>query len=327
MPNVCRDRAEELVRQGHEVHVITTSGCTNAGGLEPYSVLVEEGVHVHYTATRSQQWTREFAKACAAECKQLAPDIVHSESFDRDELWWEDKPAQHFAITMHGFGFGAWLTKWNLYRAYGHALPLYPAADIYAESSALRSPAIDVVFAVSRWEQMMLRDQYGVAKAELLYNPIPNYFFGNVPSRGDFARSYISAAVSQAATRRFSDAQRAAEQAGVRLTVCSTVPRDMMPAAYDNAAALVLPTAFCQGFDLSVAEARARRVPAIMTATGSYLHEAQPWDVLVELGDVDGLARALKERPYGKVPACAAEEHRPAVHAFRWLNAILETGG
>ena len=94
---------------------------------------------------------------------------------------------------------------------------------------------------------------------------------------------------------------------------------------------MLLPTAFAQGYDLSVAEARARGTPAILGATGSYLDEAREWDTLVEPHDVEELVRVLSGYSPPAVPTdaagnsgirAAAKVHRPEVHARNWLAAV-----
>jgi hypothetical protein len=59
-----------------------------------------------------------------------------------------------------------------------------------------------------------------------------------------------------------------------------------------------------------------------MTPTGSYLDEAEPWDRLVELGDVEGLAEALKLKWPAVPPAGAADRHLPEAHVVAWLGAV-----
>lgn len=317
MPFVVRDRAVELARQGHEVHVITTAYSHKAGVRDIDNVCRhEDGVVVHYQGwAPAHEWSEEFADSCREWYEEIRPDILHSESFDRDRIWWAGLPMN---ITMHGFSWGAWLTKWNEYLAYGNVLPSFPAADIRKEIMALRNAN---VISVSQWEQRLLRDQCQI-KSTLVYNPIAECFFSPLPatSKRDY---FLCAAISQPGVRGFRMAQRAARMAGVRLLTVKDVSREEMPAIYDGARALVLPTAFCQGFDLSVAEARARGVPAIMSATGSYLDEARWWDRLVPIGDVAAVAHEMMDFRCPDGISMAADAHKPDKHVMEWVSAVI----
>lgn len=320
MAFVCQDRATELARQGHEVHVVTTALSPTPDATPAGRVREETGVVVHYTATPAHRWSLQFANACAEETQKLRPKIVHSESFDRNNLWWPNGKAR-IAVTMHGFLLGAWLTAWNEHRALGKNLPPLPAEGIQHEALSLSTA--DVVLGTSLWEWRLLRDQYGLV-ARLVYNPIAPAFFETPPASSRKLRDgFLCAAVTGSHRRGFRRAEEAARKAGVQLLMVSDVPRSEMPAVYDRVRAVVLPTAFCQGYDLTIAEARARAVPAIMTPTGSYLDEAQDWDRLVPLGDGEALASELRDFRCGAVPKGAADAHRPERHVESWLAAVL----
>lgn len=329
MPFVTWDRAEALAALGHDVHVVTTA---RQPAPWPAGVITSRGsanLATHYTDAPPQQWSGPFAEACASLCRRLAPDVVHGDSFDRERPWWAEAPCRK-AVTMHGFGFGAFLTKWNLYRVGSAAhggnwrMPSFDGPALRDEALALAKA--DAVLAVSRWEWRMLRDQYGLPRARVVYNPLPAYFW-DAPEPGARTRArrdgyFLCAAVSGQAERGFAQARAACTRAGVPFREVRDVPREKMPAQYDGAKALLLPSAWNQGFDLSVAEARARGVPAILSPTGSYLDEAQPWDRHCELGDVDGLAALLKGYEPPAVPPGAADAHRPGAHAAAWLAAV-----
>jgi glycosyltransferase involved in cell wall biosynthesis len=214
---------------------------------------------------------------------------------------------------------GAWLTRWNLYRALGRDPGQPDLAGMRAERDALATA--DVVIGTSRWEWRLLRDQYGLPRARLVYDPIHPCFF-DAPYVPAPRERFLCVAISQGHTRGFRIASEAARRAGVRMVAVDSKPRTEMPAVYDSALALVLPTAFAQGFDLTIAEGRARGVPAIMTPTGSYLDEAEPWDRLVELGDVEGLAEVLKIKWPAAPHEGAADRHRPEAHVKSWLGTI-----
>lgn len=322
MPHCTFDRAEALAKAGHEVHVVTTALANDTS-----DTFVKQGSPtVYHVPSKPQVWSKEFANQCELLANAIKPDILHSDSFDRDQPWWIGKPMH---ITMHGFGMGSVLTQWNRFRVgNGFASPNErELRDCKTEAASLSKAR--TVIGVSKWEWRMLRDQYGLRQAKLIYNPIAPCFFDAPPmyDDGPTQRTYfLCAAVSQGETRGFDVAQRAAKLAGVELRIARDVPRRDIPALYDGAKALVLPTTFCQGYDLSIAEARARGCPAILSPTGSYLDEAKPWDRFVEIGDVEGLASALQHNvEYGTpvaVPVNAADEHRPERHVERWLEAV-----
>jgi glycosyltransferase involved in cell wall biosynthesis len=319
---VVQDRARALAALGHDVHVVTTSWGVPAGRTAPATRHEEAaGLTVHHAATPAHQWSGAFAGAAEKLWRQLNPEILHLDSWDRDRLWWAGCPCRT-AVSCHGFGFGSWLTRWNLYRCgLPREPPAFPAAELRREAAALADA--DVVLAVSRWEWRMLRDQYGLPQVKVVYNPIGAFFFQDPrPAARPPGGYFLCAAVSGQAERGFARAREACAKAGVPFEEARDVPREQMPAHYDGAKALLLLSSFCQGFDLSVAESRARGVPAILSPTGSYLDEAGEWDTHAELGDVDALAAILRDYQPPAVPANAADVHRPEAHARAWLAAV-----
>jgi len=94
-----------------------------------------------------------------------------------------------------------------------------------------------------------------------------------------------------------------------------------MPAKYDGACGLVVPTFWAQGFDLTVAESLARRRPVVCSHTGSYgrFSEQSKYVRAVPVGDWGELARVLSE-PVPSVSCSAADIHKPGVHAMLWLE-------
>jgi hypothetical protein len=325
MPHVAADSAAALAAAGHEVHLVTTflspqDGATGA----VLDVHAGDGVCYHFTAAPAHRWTAEFARYCEVWARELAPDVVCLQSFDRENLWWHGLKCRT-AVVLHGFGVGALLTRWNLYRTgLRRQMPSFDGPALKAEAGALAKA--DAVLAVSRWEWRMLRDQYGLPRARVVPNPLPAYFW-DAPEPGARTKArrdgyFLCAAVSGQAERGFAQAQAACARAGVPFREVCDVPRERMPAQYDGARALLLVSNYAQGADLSLAESRARGVPAILSPTGSYLDEARPWDRHAELGDVDGLAALLRGYEPPAVPPGAADAHRPERHAAAWLGAV-----
>ncbi len=319
MPFVVQDRAEALAACGHDVHVLTT---WKIGG----DTEVLNGVTIHYLRCTPQQYSREFAAACASACRQLEPEILHLDSFDRSLPWWTERPGDPriVAVTMHGFGMGAFLTTWNLVRCGADTrAPSYPYRDMIDEAKALAS--FDRVLAISEHERYLLEDCYQLQKVSLVYNPIAACFFQRPTVAPPKRRRFLCAAVSGKGTRMFQRAELAARDAEIELFIAENMVRDKMPQVLDECSALVLPTAFAQGYDLTVAEALARRRPVIVSATGSYLRElradpALPF-VIVPIGDVEAICQAmLGDLPM--VPDGIADRHRPRQHVAQWLKAL-----
>jgi glycosyltransferase involved in cell wall biosynthesis len=325
----CQDRAEELARQGHEVHVVTT-GVFGYGGVKLDAL---NGVYLHYTYSPPCEWSAEFAIAAERSVRGIEPDVVHFESFDRQRPWHVNLPNDiRKVVTMHGFGMGAFLTDWNLHRIGQADSPTFPAAKIMAEAKALAT--FDRVIAISRHERTLLEDCYGLPNVRLVYNPIAPCFFDKVQVEPPAKRRFLCAAISGQSERQFGLAQEAAKMAGVELVTVNDVPRHEMPAVYDSVSAVVVPTCYAQGYDLTIAEAFARGRPAIVSATGSYLREErhrseQRLDgfedqfpaVVVPLGDATALATAMN-RPLPKVWSDESAKHFPSVHVENWLKAV-----
>ena len=328
MPFVCQDRARALVEAGHEVHVFTT------GGEQGAEVFSDEGVSVHHLPCESQKYTRQFAEESLAKAQAIVPDILHFDGFDVNHLWWVDKPWK-VGITLHGFGPGAFLTKWNIYSHDPTTPPPdFNAAGMLKEITALRKA--DRVIAISRHEQWMMEDFYNLyGKVHLVYNPIPSYFFDLATAPDPKSNHFVCLGnPGTSGNRRFD----LARETGADVRVIRGVPRTELPAIYAACKAVLIPTFWSQGFDLTVAEALASRRPVIATATGSYYREGRyfnsgystgyqgghpnPWVKLVPRGDVMALARAMKEPMNLVQPECAAGHHRPEIHAERWMEAM-----
>ncbi len=304
LPFVVQDRARELARQGHDVHVITTDGAGTEDGL----------VEIH-PGGEPRRYSRSFAEHCKAAVNRLKPDIIHLDSFDRDHRWWEGR---RVSCTMHGFGFGAFLTRWNRYRlGLDPGLAIDPEA-LRAEATALRE--FHQVLAISEHEQWMLADCYGLRDVPLVHNPIAWDFFNRPTTKRP--RDGYFLCVGNPGTSKNRLFERVASMVD-DVRRCSDVPRTELPAVYDGAVALVLPTVWAQGYDLTVAEALARRRVVIASHTGSYarresdhIHTFPPGDwvelrkLLARVGDLQ------------KVPPGAASHHRPDEHVTSWLEAV-----
>jgi glycosyltransferase involved in cell wall biosynthesis len=329
---VTEDRAWSLAEMGHEVHVLTPY--RRGRGVEMYHDQNPvptwgrdaggwpAGLRVHCLPGTSESWSAEFADSCRLFVEQAKPDLLHLDSFDRINPWFVNapgRPTMRVGVTMHGFGPGAFLTEWNKFRAGNGPAPHFDANDLRAEASALSHA--DHVFAVSEHELWMLRDMYGLRQAQQVYNPIAPYFFTK-PRKQHDRKGFILAAVSGAGNRGSDVALAAARDAGVELVVVSGRRRPDMVNVYDRIQALVLPTFYSQGFDLTVGEAMARGCPIIASETGSYYYlRWQPYCKLVKLGDVPELVEALKNPPTPPGPT-AGTLHDPKRHAQKWLTAM-----
>lgn len=332
MPYVCQDRARALVKAGHEVHVITT-GRKAAEGEQ----LDDKGVQVQHMPCKSAENSDEFARHCSKYCKSLSPSIVHLDSLDVLRPWWKDLPKTIVtACTLHGFCWGDYFTKWNLWQRSAASLDTAPAIDqrgIAKERKLFAS--FNRIIGISRHEHWMLADLMNLFDAKLVYNPIADCFFETprtIPPQSH-TRRILCAAVSGHKERGFDIAERAANGVA-ELVFAKDVPREQMPQLIDNCHALVLPTAYSQGLDLAVGEAIVRRRPVIVTATGSYRREAELGGIyesspagplfLVPLTDTDALAQAMA-RPLEPIDWRGAKPwlHGSAVHAKKWLEAIL----
>lgn len=325
MPFVAQDRAEQLVRLGHEIHVLTTGHPNGHDGD------IINGVTVHYLPSPPMVYSQEYADACVEFCNRYSPDVIHLDSFDRERPWWALRPGKPkvAACTMHGFAMGSMLTQFNVGRL---AHDLYKSTiNVHATYDEIISlSSFDRVFAISLHEQTLLEDCYGLRNVELVYNPIPPYFFDRPAVKQPHAKRFLCAAISGQGTRMFDAARRAAEQRGIELIVASDVPRERMPELYESVTALVVPTLYAQGYDLTVAEALACDRPVILSQTGSYYREfraAKEWPgAMVPLGNEDAIGDAMAgylARPSEVLNGRElALRHHPNRHARRWLEGI-----
>lgn len=328
MPFVAMDRAEELARQGHEVHVLTTGG--TGEGRSEHGGKDKNGVWIHYLPGPAQAYSSQFAEGCAFWCKELLPDVIHLDSFDRERVWWKDRPGNPkvVAVTMHGNQVGTDLTKWNLFRdgiQHNERSIDFRAMDL--ERIGLKNA--DRVLAVSLNEEWQLRDVLALSQTRLVYNPIPSYFFSkeiaDVPENAPF----LCAAVSGHKERGFDLAKKVAEACGRELMVVKAIPRTSMPSVYDSCAAVLLPTRYAQGYDLTVAEANARGRGVYATPTGSYLRERHSGLKAVKGFNVEDFVEAIRNPfqschfrdPIGLIPE-SISRHKSEHHVINWLSAL-----
>lgn len=309
MENVCADRAEELARQGHDVHVVT--------GGEP-QVTEHNGVAVHQVGGKPYPYTDELAAGSVAACEALRPEILHLDSFDCMRPWWRDRPGKPrvVATTYHGGGWGKVLTDWNAFRVGMGGPPTIKADHLLAQARCVAT-TFDRVIAIGHWEQLLLRTTMHRLDARLVYNPIaPCFFEGPFCEPGDSVLM-----VTRDKVRGYEIAQAAAAKAHVHLEVAEGYTREQMPAVFDGCKALILPTLRADGFDLTVAEALARRRPVLASGTGSYLMERCDGYHIVPVWHVDALAARMRQ-DLPEVSPYAADRHRPKNHVFDWLEAL-----
>jgi glycosyltransferase involved in cell wall biosynthesis len=96
-----------------------------------------------------------------------------------------------------------------------------------------------------------------------------------------------------------------------------------IPEVYDGCKAFVAPMVCATGYDITVAEAMARRRPSITSPVGAYFFEGldKPWIQHVPMEAPEALAEAMLA-PLPKVPYDAAEVFRAEHHVEKWLEAV-----
>ena len=315
MINVIADRAEELARRGHEVHVATTA--QNDGKT---AVVEDNGVTVHYLPCKPFKYSPEYYERCIGLCNRLRPDIIHADSTAR--YWWLGRPggAKRTAMTSHGTSWSKFISTWNGYRLRKPGPVKFCAPALRRQAESMQQT--DVNFAISRFEYWQIRDVYGcTANTKLLYNPLPDVFFAT-PAKPVPKGGYAFLCKSSP-SRGVKAAEQGAKAAGVPFKMVSGIKREDMPAVYDGARALCIPEWRVEGFDLTIGEAAARGRQAILGATGPNIMEAMdsPWIVLVPSDDAKAVARALKREP-PKVEQSMANRYRLKRHVDKWLEAL-----
>lgn len=327
MPFVVQDRARALFKLGNEVVVLTTA--KHAGPCE----VDDAGVRVVHLPCPPDVYSDGYAIEAEKFCRAWSPEIVHSDSLDVNRRWWTNLKART-AVTLHGFCWGAHLTKWNQCRVLGQSWSLSAddVAGMLREREAINS--FDRVIGISRHEHTLLRDQMGIFRASLVYNPVADCFFeANVPPFPAKPK-FLTAAISGRSTRRFDWARQIAKKAGYPSWSASGVDREQMPGVYAQATGLLLPTLYSQGADLTVSEALLCCRFALVSATGSYLRDCEPggiWSGLAECLPVDdewAWVDAIRRCAAQKPPLSLSvrdmlEAQRPAVHAANFLEEVL----
>ena len=319
MPLVTQNRAEALVRMGHEVHVLTTSHPTAC------AVVDHNGVTVHHLSCPPQAYSADYAKECCWAAKSIGPDILHLDSFDRANPWWQSVPCKYTACTMHGFTPSEFFTKWNLFRlGWEKTPPVWNHEKMLAEIAVMRT-FTSAVIGVTAHETWFLSDVYGLERAKEVPNPIAPFFFSReltpAPQNGPF----LCAAVSGEAVRGFGLAEKACAAAGVELITASKIPHDQMPALYDRCRALIVPTCHATGFDTTIYEALARGRGALVTETGGYYHASDIFSGItpIRMGSLESLTAAIRSYSPRELPRYAIMRHHSDTHASDWLTAIL----
>ena len=319
---VCQDRAEALAELGHEVFVLTTG---LVKGVDETIISHDGRLTVMHLPCTPLAYSADFGRLLSREVARLKPTILHLDSFDRSCPWWQGYEDGVKAVTMHGFGWGSLLTRWQLYLAGDRSMPTEITARDFRESADERDALVgfDRRLGISRHEVWLMAATYGLS-CELVYNPIHRSFFGpRVPLPKSKPVEFVAAAVSGQGPRGFASLELLAKQAGVNVRRVSNVPRSAMPGVYDASHGVVLPTRYWQGYDLCVAEALARGRQVIASAVGSYYAESAaglPGLTVVPAGDQDEWVKAMSMPP--REIHGASEQHRPEVHAARWLDAI-----
>src|SRR5262245_12351665 len=126
MPAVTSVRADALAAAGFDVHVVTTAYGNRAGMIGNSYDKEHRNLTIHYNGDApAHEWSGPFADACVNWMRRLQPAVVHTDSLDRKRPFWLERGSgvKCVATTLHGFGWGSWLTKWNMARILGNDMP------------------------------------------------------------------------------------------------------------------------------------------------------------------------------------------------------------
>ncbi len=336
---VCQDRAHELVRLGHEVHVVTTSSPAHPGDTafcEPVDRWVQDGpewrkaptgncVHVHHLGNcPSTQYSREWAESAERLVARLQPDVVHLDGFDRAHPWWLSGPWTR-AVTLHGFGWGGALTKWQLY-LHGRG----PMPDVNFEGLRDEARALEKYFhrviTISSHEYWLASDLYALGHVSLVYNPIPPEYFIRPLVPPPAQKLFLCASISGHHERCWDFVRSCASEAGVHVRQLQNIDRAQMPLMYDQATAVLVVSLYEQGFDLTVAEASARGRAVICQNIGSYGREADGDKFMMTItpmrrSELIELLLAPAEN-YPLIARIDGSPHEPANHVAEWFQAL-----
>jgi len=347
MPFVLHDRATALAEAGYDVHVITTALTPVGAAVAEHSPA--ERYTVHYMPGKSCAYTPEFAQAAHDQTAKLRPHVLHFDSLDFSAPWLSQRPGNPsvVAVTMHGFDAGAMLTDWNMFRRSKADAPSPQIWQKMREQSDVLRRHADKVLAISHHEYDLLRSVYGTTaqQTRLVYNPIAPQFFAPLPP-APLTDVVLMAAISGHGIRNFEWAAGVVSAAGYVPRVVKNVPREQMPAAYDAAWCVLIPTYYGQGYDLVVAEACARRRLSLCSAVGSYYAEFQRLAAeaahpespirahlgLFELDDAASLrallvaarTQYLAERAWPYLAWSTSLKHEPTYHKQAWLEAVTK---
>ena len=317
--HVIQTRAVALAKAGHDVHVLTT-------GVRPTALAAPrdawDGLTIHEVSPPADHYDDQFASGCTAKCRELQPDVIHMDSFDRLRHWWAERPGspQCVATTLHGEDIGCTFTQWRLWRDGKRGEFEWDSQRIRELCDAMHT--FDRVISTALFDQWIFADLLGCGVSPLVYNPVPEFFYENT-TEPDPAAPYLFSAMWGSAERGLPLAREAAAKAGVALLQGGKFQRTALPQRYDSSRALLLPSYQSQGYDLSVAESLVRRRPVIASNVGLWSCEAhaRSWIKCLPVNDADAWADALKQ-PMPHVPAMAGFEFRPATHVSKWLEAL-----
>jgi len=317
---VCQDRAEALAAMGHDVFVLTTGA---ANGKESTIVSCEGRLTVMHLPCEPLAYSAEFGRQCAEAVARLHPKVLHLDSFDRNCPWWSSYEGGLRAVTMHGFGWGSLLTRWQMFLAGdSHVRGITQQEFVDADRERQALAGFDRRITISRHEHWLMGETYGLS-SHLIYNPIAPAFFRPLAPLPTCHKVFLAAAISGHSQRGFHGLESLARKAGVKVRIVTDVPRSMMPDQYDSVHGLLLPTRYCQGYDLAVAESLARGRPVIASAVGSYYAEAAeflPGLTVVPPGDQEAWMAAMLRAP--QLVHGGSGRHRPECHAALWLDSL-----
>ena len=136
---------------------------------------------------------------------------------------------------------------------------------------------------------------------------------------------FYAAAISGQGPRGFASLASLARSAGVEIREFRDLPREKMPDAIDQCAGMVLPTRYCQGYDLVSPNAWRAAGPVFASAVGSYFAEAQAGLRGLRVlppNDPNAWAAALSGPLLKQSEIPVPDQHRPKNHALAWLAAL-----
>ncbi len=333
MEEHCRTIATELVRQGHRVHVLTTSHPDRRASETAY------GATVHYLAGTppgdySRSWWRESRRWAQAHFSALGVETVLSMSFAASGLVGLGGPPIHTIV--HGWGLNHLRSFWHDSRGWRRLIE-FPRSARWFLSTLPRGRALLLgsrrILAVSREIEHELR---GYGRVSFLPNCIDTAEFtrqpeGRARARSDLGvtdrdclalmastltwqkgvhlglracavvgREHPELAVAvvgggPAAAALAEEVRRAAPQ--LRAHFLGPRPHAELPPFYAAADLFLLPTLRQEGMPTTILEAMAAGLAVVaMRAGGTPTGVADgETGLLVPLGDVRAFAAALRD--------------------------------